>query len=351
MHFFVMARIYRHPDDAISLRDVWTITDGELNEVAKVACERLRDESELADLQREVAWLSQALIEFADLANFTHMGKGRFQYKNYLYFEAAQALREATVGILNGSSRGSIGLLRAVLEMILLHCWWQKRIERKGSTELFYRWLEGRSLRNPRFSDIVGNNVDWLEIPAVSTTENDAQRIYARLCAYVHAPIREESVSMLNRGNADGVGAAILRLWLTLARDSLRIGLEHLVHLYPQCLFPVDTIRKFGFNPPVGLYFDEFNFVPLEAVFGIARIESWRTGLKDHMLVESAMNFYNSRPDLTDEQVLQTRNNVEQLDDSDFGTDDPVLLWFKAKANIRALSMGLTYSEPLRPRW
>ena len=90
MHFFAMARIYRRPDDAISLRDVWTIADGELNEAAGVACDRLRDERELANLHREVAWSAQALIEFSDLANFTRSDKGRVQYKNYLYFEAAQ---------------------------------------------------------------------------------------------------------------------------------------------------------------------------------------------------------------------------------------------------------------------
>ena len=114
---FAMARIFRSPEDAISLRDVWTITDGELNEAAGVAYGHLREERELADLHREVAWSAQALIEFADLANFTRSGKGRVQYKNYLYFEAAHALREATLGMLNGSPRASTGLLRSVLEM------------------------------------------------------------------------------------------------------------------------------------------------------------------------------------------------------------------------------------------
>ena len=130
MQFFAMARIYRHPEDAITLRDVWAIADGELNEAAGAVSRRLRDEKELAALHREVAWSAQVLIEFADLANFTHSGKGRFQYKNYLYFEAVHALREATEGILNGLPRASTGLLRSVLEMLLLHCWWQKRIEK-----------------------------------------------------------------------------------------------------------------------------------------------------------------------------------------------------------------------------
>ena len=345
-----MARIFRSPEDTISLRDVWTITDGELNEAAGVAYRRLREERKLADLHREVAWSAQALIEFADLANFTYSGKGRVQYKNYLYFEAAHALREATVGMLNGSPRAATGLLRSVLEMVLLHCWWQKRIERMGNSEQFYDWLEGRRSTKPKFRDLVANNFEWLEIPADPAKDN-VQSTYDRLCSYVHAPIREESVIMLNQGNVGEVGVGVLRHWLVLARDTLEIALEQLVHLYPQCLFPVDINRKFGFNPPVGMYFDRFNFVPLEAVFGAARIDSWRARLGDHTMVEGAMNFYKSRPDITDEQVLQTWDDMEGPDDADRESDDPVVLWFKVKAQMRVLSMVLTYSEPLRPHW
>ena len=59
----------------------------------------------------------------------------------------------------------------------------------------------------------------------------------------------------------------------------------------PQFLFPVDINRKFGFNPPVGMYFDKFNFVPLKAVFGGAQIETYKTRLQDHEFVEGAMSF------------------------------------------------------------
>ena len=223
MQFFTMARIYRHPADSISLRDVWTIGDGELNSSAGVASECLQSENELASLHREVAWAEQALIEFADLANFTSATKGRFQYKNYLYFEATFALREATVGMLNGSPRASTGLLRSVMEMLLLHCWWQKRISKNDSSEQFYDWLEGRRAK-PRFRDVVGNNFDWLGIPPDEAATKHLDRTYEQLCAYVHAPIREESFTILNQGNVGHVG--VLRHWLVLALDVLRICLE-----------------------------------------------------------------------------------------------------------------------------
>lgn len=50
MQFFAMARIYRKPGDAISLRDVWTITNGELSKVGEGACKRLGAERRLANL-------------------------------------------------------------------------------------------------------------------------------------------------------------------------------------------------------------------------------------------------------------------------------------------------------------
>ena len=52
MNFFAMVRIYRDPDDAISLRDVWMIGDEELNARSAIACIRIENESELADLHR-----------------------------------------------------------------------------------------------------------------------------------------------------------------------------------------------------------------------------------------------------------------------------------------------------------
>ena len=47
------------------------IGDEELNARSGIACKRIENEAELADLHRQVACASQALVEFADLTNFT----------------------------------------------------------------------------------------------------------------------------------------------------------------------------------------------------------------------------------------------------------------------------------------
>ena len=48
MQFLAITRIYRNPDDPVSLRNVWIIGDGEFKEGGKSAWTYLRDENELA---------------------------------------------------------------------------------------------------------------------------------------------------------------------------------------------------------------------------------------------------------------------------------------------------------------
>ena len=352
MPFFVTAKIYRHPDDAISLRDIWMIGDREMNKAAEVASGYL--ENDLADLHREVAWLMQAMIEFMDLINVTHPDRGQWQHKNYLYFEAISALREATVGILNGLPRASAGLLRSVLELFVFHCWWQTQISRTGSSIKFYDWLEGRrQKRMPRFKNVVRDNFKFLAIPADAEAMKQIEHTYGRLCSYVHAPLLEESVTTLAQGNYGHVSVRILKHCLVLARDALRVALEQLVHLYPQSLFPVDITKKFGFNPPVGMYFDQFNFVPLKAVFDAAQIEVYQVRVQDHDVVQAARQYYESQPDLTREQILETwdDNIYKGKITGDSATNDPIHLWFLAKVQHRATLWVLSYTESLRPNW
>ena len=350
MHFFIMTYIYRDPEDEISLRDVWTIADGELNGTAEFVWERLRSEDDLAALHREVAWAAQALMEFADLVDYTRPAIGwdryLFQYQNYLYFEATTALREATVGMLNGSPLAASGLLRSVMEMPMLHCWWRERLSRKDCSSQFCDWLEGRRPK-PKFKDGVANNFEWLKIPDDGSAQEHVYRTYERLCSYVHAPIREESFTMLNRGNRGYVGVGVLRHWLSLARDVLRIALEQFVHLYPQCLFPVDITRKFGFNPPVGMYFDEFNFVPLRAALGGDAIETYRARMKNCEVLEAANQYYESMPDLTRDQILSTWVDDDGSEAPGDESGNPGALWFRTKIGLRAALMVLAYSDPL----
>lgn len=177
--------------------------------------------------------------------------------------------------------------------MLLLHCRWQKRIGRKDGSEQFYDRPEARG-QKPKSRDMVENNFDWLGMSVDTAARHDLHSTFNYCSSYVHAPIGKEPFAILIQGNVGQIGAGVLQHRLDLARDTVRIALENLIHLYPQGIFPVDTIRKFGLNQPAGMYFGKFYYAPLEAVFGDAQIESYRARLQIHPSLEDAMNFHES---------------------------------------------------------
>ena len=341
MRFALINKIYRHVDDEISLCDVWSIEKEELNTIAKITLKHLQEDKALSKLHRDVAWLSQALIEFSSILDFPMPHEVSWWHKNYLYFEATHALREATVEMLNGLLKSSMGTLRSALQMFLLHCWWQERMIRGEGVREFNEWFEGKRLP-PTFKDMVRDNLKFLDIPS-----NDlVKKTYKQLCAHVHVPLIEESLTTLRQGNMQHVTVTALLYWFSLARDTLQIALEHFVHHRPQSLFPVDVPRKFGFNPPVGLYFNKIDFIPLNAVLGEERIKEYRERLGNREVIQDIMNSYESRPDFTPEQLIGT------LDDSwrrEFGNDIPDDLdgcWFLMKTKLHVMSMAMAYTSP-----
>ena len=74
-------------------------------------------------------------------------------------------------------------------------------------------------------------------------------------------------------------------------------------------MFPIDIPTKFAFSPPVGMFFDAFNFVPLQAAFGKRRIDEHRARFKEHEFVRSVMDYCDSQPDLTTEQIADRWEN------------------------------------------
>jgi hypothetical protein len=298
---------------------------------------------DLARLHRNISWLSQAIIEFVDLLGLHFPRSGRWLHTNYLFFEALSALRESAVTGLNGSTRASLSTLRSSMEMFLCHCWWQERLFLAKTFEPFYEWLEGKKT-SPPFKNIVRDNFRSLQLPKSDLTFDKVYDTYRVLCSYVHAPLLKDSITTIKGSNRPEASRAVLRYWMKITQITLRIVLEQLIFHKPQSLFPVNINRKFAFSPPVGMFFDEFNVVPLHAALGEEMMEKYRTAAKETELVEDVMKFYDSQPDLSDEQILR---RWDKEYDREFGGAGPPKdiqsRWALVKAQMRVVTMALSY--------
>ena len=342
MELVFIGRIYREPDARIALRDVWNIGKRELNSAGEITERLVQDDQELAELHRNVSWLSQAVIEFADLLGLAFPQRGRWQHTNYLFFEALSALRESAVTSFNGSTRASLSILRSSLEMFLLHCWWQERLFLEETFEPFYEWLDGKK-NSPPFRSVIQDNFRSFGLPRSDLSLVKVYETYRQLCSYAHAPLLKESVTTIGQGNRPIVSRSALLHWIEITQITLRIVLEHLIFHKPQSLFPVDVNKKFGFSPPVGMFFDRLNFVPLRAALGEELVEIYRAAAKPTQILQDVMNFYESQADLTTEQILQM---WDKNDERDFGEDVPKDIegrWILVKARMRTLSLAFSY--------
>jgi hypothetical protein len=342
MRFHFFGRIYRTPKDEISLCDVWAVAKGELSGIGEATLKNLKEDVELAELHREVAWQAQAVIEFVDLLGQHIPSKGRWQHISYLYFEALSSLRESIVTGLNGSTRASLSVLRSAFEMFLIHCWWQERLFLKETFEPFYEWLSGEKFLPP-FKNIVQQNFKTFNLPKSDLSFDKVMETYKQLCSYVHSPLLHESITTINAGNSRTATKEALLLWLSMTKLALRIVLEHLIFHKPMCLFPVDINKKFAFSPPVGMYFDQHNIVALQAALGPEMYVKYRQGAKDAQVIEDLMSFYDNQDDLTQQQILDTWS---EEDARDFGPDVPVDIearWILVKSRMRVLNMSFSY--------
>jgi hypothetical protein len=150
----------------------------------------------------------------------------------------------------------------------------------------------------------------------------------------------------MSKGNLS-ISAESVLFYLVVASSVLRQVIFLFVLAYPTSLFPVDKYRKWGVSPPVGLYFDEYNYAAIREFLGAENIETLKLQLENCDDVVDLMSFYNSCEDLPEETLNelwadfceQTRMPMNT------GITDRKKRILLSKAVIRALHWGSSYTE------
>lgn len=329
-----------------SLSNAWHFEDQELSKLARHSLELARDKVGLNELFFRNAVGCQCLIEFLDLLPMILPKKGGFINTNYLYCEAIFVCREAILAGINNLFHSSFASLRSALELIIYHIWWQIKLEKSDQNSDFYAWLFGKGKGPVNFSAICSEVCGSLEFPKSATDKNELKEMYSLLCSYAHKPILEESIISIKQTNLPDADIGIMGYWANIVNCLLGMIIDLLVAFKPQTLFPNDMWRKNGFNIPIGMYFDQSNYLPYEHWLGEKKIIEYRElFLKNNNLI-ALLKDNEERESLSDEAILNSWPREEKIDDrpSDTAESKIIQRWAMMKAKTRVTSILLSYS-------
>jgi hypothetical protein len=326
------------------LCSVWQVTDLELTPLGRQALTLVSEDPSLQVKAQKIAWGCQAVIEFQDLQAIALPQKGPFLNINYLFYQGMDTLRESVLAGINGLYHSSFATLRSSLEHFVFNQWWQSRLSAETDYSEFYDWLNGKK-QSPPFAKVLQDvcSDDALEHSTIGLY--DCKATYRRLCSYSHKPLIADCIPNLRGTNEPAVTATLIGYWLEMLELALIPIIEILVAYTPQCLFPVSPYRKFGFNPPVGAFFDQSNFIPLRNWLGSTMALRYAEHFKPQPSIVRLLKWYSELKELSDSDILATWNDKLNLkDDSDREIEERIIIrWCAMKAKLRALSLAFAY--------
>lgn len=286
------------------LRTILCIEDDHLSQVARESLKILEEEEEFRTPWKDLKWKVSAYITIQD----TFSGpifKSRndlSQFRQwYFYYEAKYILVEAILCGLNGFS-ASLGLLmRLFLEFSLLQNYFFLKIQEMGSYSIIEDYFE--KSHNPNWSTILNGC-----LPA----KNFCKPIRKRLKIHLDGLSETSAHPYHPHCSPKHLGSFVPEQSLEGLFFSYKISmiLEPVLWMYfvnfPMLFHPVDVQKKFGFNYPVGLFIDETGAELIRRSLTKEDYNHFYEFSKKTTQYDGLMNFYNSRPDMSQKQIEAT---------------------------------------------
>lgn len=337
-----LSNFYLHPknfDRAPPLDEVWFFRETYLSLIGKQSLTKL---ATFEPRIEQACWQGLAIQEFSEVQDMTFPKAGRYFNINYFFFEGVTTLSEAVLSGINGCVHASLATLRAVFEIFALHCHWKRRRRDADTYDEFYAWISGAA-RAPGFMSVIGSCYPS-SLPPGAANEDAARSLYRKLCSYTHKPTLGESITTIRGGNSTGVSDPLLEYWLETLLELQRHLIELLVRGSPTALFPIDVTRKFGFNPPMGLFFDPQSFGVLEKALDKELIAAYRRWSEVDGMPPPEIQWARDRPDLTDAKILKSwRDDVTPHLEGKTKAEKFERGRMMLKAKTRVLSQSLAY--------
>jgi len=303
----------------------------------------------------EVCWKLKAIYEYEDICSGSVINSitGRILSGSYCYYEGIRVLTEGLLSGLEGYYYASFSTLRTSLELILFNSYWKTKLNNQKKVKDFLKWLNGGKDK-PAFSEIKNDfRINYKHFDEWNLIKNIGD-IYSKLCSYSHTPNINESIFSISQTNYRNViEKNSLIYWLDIVNETMDILLKILITTYPMSLFPLNLLNKFGLDRIVGIYFDKYNFDPINMLFKMEDIEKFRGVFKSTPDYENYYSFYNSLPNKSLEEIKKTINR-EEIDNDELynhllnlqskDENDWELAWILMKTKLRLISEVQCYN-------
>ena len=338
----------RLPED-ISLRNILQIKKGYLSKRGEFILHILenrqgKDKKHFSDL----CWRIQAWLEFQDIMNRSIDWESDNDPLNlschYCYYEATRILVEILESGINGYFNSSIALLRSFIELAVLQIYFKERDDNYNS---FYKWFNGKSGHSP-FKNTVNFIFSKDKNKKFVVVKERLLGEYSGTSIYVHKPRLDESFTIMRGSNTLEPSLESIFYWMFVTSMALQSAIWLYVITHPLCLFPVDLVKKFGYNWPEGIFFDRTNTMILKRALGDTDFEEFKRDLKDNQWVQDMLQFYNDQPSKSDEEIEETWQKLPSNKEKTLkNVKEEGKRIAQLKSESRAIFWAFTYLNPI----
>lgn len=346
--FDALAELEHDPDGAIRWDWLLQFPKQHLSPFGAELLQHVQETGEpqpLADLGRGY----HAYLQFQDLLPIELDGdSNRLLQQHHAYYESLVYLRRLLLVVFDRHVLASYSLMRPFLELAVTELYWTTVGLEDGWAE-YGAWLSGKR-QKPHFKAMVlrvfSGLPDWegADQERLELLRETLLQSYRSACAYHHTPLPHESILSAGGGN---IAPSALPFYGALFQAELVV--RQIVLLYvlvkPMILFPVDSIQKFGFSGPVGVFADRVPAQIVDTYLGEETANSLRRFLSNDPNVVALLNWYGNFPDVAEEQLEQDWQELKSRLSIDRDADDLRLRECFFRAHFRALAWAMSYRD------
>lgn len=300
----------KHPDTCESPGSLVQILDLDVEILSEVA-RRTLDALDSPDLEPEARerwnafkWRVHAFVTLQDVFDAPLFESATIDSPFrlwYFYYESKHLLTESILSLLHGFYGASVALLRPILEFTLLQAYVYRRLHDNRDYAELERYF--RTGRVPAWHRLLKHSVSSNDLgKLVRSRLQSSMQALSESATHAYRPTFSPKSLGAVRPYPTFEGAFT---WMTLDRVLQPVLWTYCLN-FPALLCPVDVVRRFGFNPPVGLLVDHHSAAIVRRGLGPSDSAKFKQHADSQDHIRSLLEFHSSHSDLSDEEILMT---------------------------------------------